>query len=605
MRTNKKGQSKTTKKCLENKENKCPNTDVPINNSNENSDNIQNNYFIRENLNQRTDFKETEESQKATNLLKKKKSRTVSEEDTKIDSLCRKQFTNTINLDMPEINIGNKILFDINFNHAFNSRNRYEYTTNLQQSKIILKIKKSNTNLSFINKTYIITEEGVKCSQKTGNRHYTSIGRQQVNDDGQRPNDIMLFPTDPSISRSHCKIFHESYFQETKAFNEKLIYMVAFSVKKKCKLDINNVLNIAKYFNPGKSISVEDNGTIYGTYVKVKSFSINEILSNLYLFLKDGKDPKYYTNNFNLDSIISILVKDINKFVIERKSLQNCKSINNLLYMHYNKDKFLDCYLRNYANNIAKAARLAKFICLNENLTEKNILESNNQILKKGHVYLTAPKLGFVIAGIGSASDIKNAVKEEYSTFCENFNHYIEINSHEKVFEDQRLDPNSKIFKLTMPKEQFLILNIVDLESKYSFLYLIKTNGDPCGVMNRVYDSIYLMDRNFTNPKKSFTFNYLSGYLFGMNTKSCLHLNTESDYFIYYESKNDKWMITDLTKFLNPEIFSSKDYHGIWRCLCSDKKLSSRFNSERVQIQSNDELKISETVMSLEIYESN
>jgi hypothetical protein len=117
--------------------------------------------------------------------------------------------------------------------------------------------------------------------------------------------------------------------------------------------------------------------------------------------------------------------------------------------------------------------------------------------------------------------------------------------------------------------------------------------------MNRVNDSLYLMKKTESHSFKSFSFNYLTGYLFGMHNKSCMQLNTESDYFIYYDY--NRWMLTDLTKYLNPDIYFSKDYHGIWKCLCSDKKLSSRFTSQLERIYSNDEIKISETVMSLEI----
>jgi hypothetical protein len=105
----------------------------------------------------------------------------------------------------------------------------------LERRKAIkLEITKSNVNLSSINTTFVIMKDGLATSQRSKANDYISIGRQQINDDGLRPNDIMLFPTDPSISRSHFKILYKSFFEAETLFMEKLqILLNLLYVKKK------------------------------------------------------------------------------------------------------------------------------------------------------------------------------------------------------------------------------------------------------------------------------------------------------------------------------------------------------------------------------------
>ena len=63
-----------------------------------------------------------------------------------------------------------------------------------------------NVDLRCVNTSYIIGENGLNCSMKNYNRDVTTIGRQQINQEMVRPNDIMLFPTDSSLSRCHLTV---------------------------------------------------------------------------------------------------------------------------------------------------------------------------------------------------------------------------------------------------------------------------------------------------------------------------------------------------------------------------------------------------------------
>ena len=61
----------------------------------------------------------------------------------------------------------------------------------------------------------LITKSGVVDSVRQPPDGYYKIGRQQVTEAGQRPNDLMLPPSDRAISRSHCQINYEAFFNST------------------------------------------------------------------------------------------------------------------------------------------------------------------------------------------------------------------------------------------------------------------------------------------------------------------------------------------------------------------------------------------------------
>lgn len=245
----------------------------------------------------------------------------------------------------------------------YNSSNYSCIKNSLANKKTInLEIIKSNVSLNIINTKFVITKDGLISSQRSKDNSYISIGRQQINDDGIRPNDIMLFPTDPSISRSHFKIWYKNFFQEENSFFEKLeifLYMLernrvlpmqntSCSTKAflpsfiannnnnnndrnthnidnmgyigfmhscnhnsnnynnflsdffaNCKrphsnssyympeylqrINANHIFDIFKYLIPAEQVAIEDNSTIFGTYVRVKAFSLENILNNIYL----------------------------------------------------------------------------------------------------------------------------------------------------------------------------------------------------------------------------------------------------------------------------------------------------------------------------------
>jgi hypothetical protein len=507
------------------------------------------------------------------------------------------------------------------------------------ERKMKLDILKSHTKLYTINTKFLITERGLDCSQKTSNTHFISVGRQQVNDQGVRPNDIMLFPTDPSISRSHFKIFHKEYFEKQKSFDDTLMTMCKLtrsSSNSRFSCNKNDILNIMKYIYPKKNVAIEDNGTIYGTYVRVKSFKFPAFMENFLLTMKNSKfsnglEEESKTamdkiislggpqnlNNFSLIKTLDIFStyefdgKEINsnlKFNSEKEELfEFLYSKRNEMELIFNENFIYENdYDRRIHNSYLNYLQChIPRNCLEREISDRQIILENNFSVNYllPAVFLNNSKNGFNIIEIGNMSEIVEALRNEYLSFNGEFYPTVELISFDKIFECQKLDPSSQVYKAQVTKEELVyIYQFNPLLPEYSILLLIETLGDPCGVMNRVNDVLFFSHKSGrTDNRRVFSFNYLKGYLIGNNPESSLHINSDVDAFLYYNTQVDKWMLTDLTKFLNPVIYYSEDYYGLWVCISSDKKANHRYSSEIFYVKSEDEIKISETIMKLRI----
>ena len=132
-----------------------------------------------------------------------------------------------LDLDTNEENftsISNKLINDImqsftSFNYSeFDLRNYFSnnhlHLTQVNDPYIELKVlcTSDNVDLRCVQNSYIIGENGLDCSMKNHDRDVTTIGRQQINPDMIRPNDIMLFPSDSSLSRCHLTVYHKKFF---------------------------------------------------------------------------------------------------------------------------------------------------------------------------------------------------------------------------------------------------------------------------------------------------------------------------------------------------------------------------------------------------------
>ncbi|MFM7858372.1 MAG: hypothetical protein ACKO96_42250, partial [Flammeovirgaceae bacterium] len=122
------------------------------------------------------------------------------------------------------------------------------------------------------------------------------------------------------------------------------------------------------------------------------------------------------------------------------------------------------------------------------------VFDKNTQLLSDEMNFLFDSKAGFVVLSIGSFEKAVNSVNMLVEDFRSECNEFIEIKSNEKLFNNQSFDISSKIFKLIINKSELLTLTpsqLIQLNS-YSFLYLVLTLGDPCGIMNRGNEYLFV-----------------------------------------------------------------------------------------------------------------
>jgi hypothetical protein len=458
-----------------------------------------------------------------------------------------------------------------------------------EEPRIRLNILKSHVPMNVICRDFIITSDGLPCSQKTHNTHFVSVGRQQINDQGIRPNDIMLFPTDPSISRTHFKIYHKEFFNKLSDFNTVLNEIPAMMGA--CLLNEDLVRDILGYIKPNQTFTIEDNGTIYGTYVKIRPFTIENIMANLYLNFKQGK---LKLGSFDFIECLKILEK-----------YPNDNERGFLITMLMLKEKITERYF--YFRNIEYIPfenllySLAELVGIGINDSDLAILKNNNFTLNDESVYLITPRNGFIVSKSGSIAEIITNVKLEFQEFSLNNNPQgIELITYDPIIEEATLENNT--YRVVISKQDLIasLSQMSEFFKDYTAIHIVETFGDPCGIMNRVHEAIFFMNTKQVH-NKVFSFNNMEGYLLG-NTQRCQYtMNTESEIFIYYSKVNDGWMMSDLTKFTNPEIYVSDDYHGVWGCISPDKKNEHRFKPKPYEIRSDDQIKISETVFKVKI----
>jgi hypothetical protein len=435
----------------------------------------------------------------------------------------------------------------------------------------VLNIIKSNTEMNVINRTFVITENGIPCSLKTHNTDYISVGRQQINDQGIRPNDIMLFPTDPSISRSHFKIFHKEYFNKIKSFQR---LSEVFSLLSKSYLNPDLIYDILKYIKPKPtSFMIEDVGTIYGTYVKVPSFSLHNCLINLYLILSHGCPFE-----FSLQTLAHF----------------NEHRMHNTLSENYILDNFLDIANFPKLNSLTYISLFERTIGLKIDLSIKGLLKENNTIIVPGSVFLSSSKSGYIIPATGSYEDMIRYMEKDYKTYGEGFNSTVCLICNQRLLRSMKYDNYSKTYKTIIPKEVFYteckhLMNCCDMA------YFVELAGDPCGVMTRPNDAIFV----YWKGDPCFEFNHMPGFLVG-NDNTCSYIIESEGYGLIY-CYQGVWMISDLTKFIRPNVYYSHSYYGLWQCVSLDKSINHRWGPRKFEVKSGDEIKVSETVFKVKV----
>ena len=121
---------------------------------------------------------------------------------------------------------------------------------------------------------YNVTGQGVEGSLRRPQDGFVTVGRQQINELGQRPNDIMLPPSDRAISRCHCRFNYQHCFSNRPLPAEFVSFLMC-SHPRLGQFSAFNALPqhlfffIYTFVKEPYVLWLSDLGSICGTYLKV------------------------------------------------------------------------------------------------------------------------------------------------------------------------------------------------------------------------------------------------------------------------------------------------------------------------------------------------
>ena len=480
----------------------------------------------------------------------------------------------------------------------------------LKKSDPFIKIKliQSISDLRTGRSIYYIGKNGIDCCLKNDNENFISIGRQQINDELFRPNNIMLNPTDPSISRSHVKLYYKSFFKEIERYKENIDLILRINKKSKYSFLSKEIFyGIILYLKPKINIKIEDKGTIYGTYVKINQINCKNIIINFYLQIKNLLEK----NNFNLFSFSNKYLNELNLFLYNDKILKfKIDKINNLS-LFYNEIE-LCSYLGKlilFENPEKLKIIFQKFINENFNymlinpfggdFSNEYLFLKNNLKLNEKDVFLTSEYSGFNIEFIGNLQNAMYYINNNY------INNQIEkiFLSYYKIFNNQIIEPNSHMYSCFLNYNNYFE-NIINFQNDNTIIF-VETDGDHCGIMNKKRIIILVHSDCINNEinNKIFSINLQNGFLFGKNKRACVqcNLNIDCDYFIFYNNIVNCWCINNVTNLFNFDKNNQDNLNGLYKCICEDKGGKTRFEKNiNYELNNGDQFKFSETIMQID-----
>ena len=487
-----------------------------------------------------------------------------------------------------------------------------------------------NVDLRCVPNSYIIGENGLNCSMKNHNRDVTTIGRQQINQDMIRPNDIMLFPTDSSLSRCHLTIYHKAFFDEIKKYKIDVDTTIRISKKSRYSCLPQQIwYGIIHFLKPRLCLEIQDQGTIYGSYVKINEMSVVNMLINAYILLSDSRGDLFsffkndfmYTHNIknnklnnriyntpfvngNLDQINSMPINNVlQKIYYELKKRSTINTCNNI-------KEYLNKNLNNITNNP-----------YGEDFTYETLFNQFNKILKPSQFFLTSTHSGLIIENTGNLGQILQNIFIKYSNLQnvyqnnESFTQIgVSILSIGKICNSQKLEANSKIYIANFNS----VLELPSVNTFDNFLgeraiEIIETEGDPCGIMNHVR-IIVLVDTLFRyqDSCNAFSILFQRGFIFGKNKYTFLHCPLlDCNIFIYYSIQAKCWAINEVSNLFNGagdnnngnnNNFINEQYFGLYLCTSDDKGYDDRFKQKKYCVKQGDKIKISDTVLEVKFH---
>ena len=551
-----------------------------------------------------------------------------------------------LDLDTNEENftsISNKLINDImqsftSFNYSeFDLRNYFSnnhlHLTQVNDPYIELKVlcTSDNVDLRCVQNSYIIGENGLDCSMKNHDRDVTTIGRQQINPDMIRPNDIMLFPSDSSLSRCHLTVYHKKFFEEINNYKKNVDITLRISKRSKFSfLPVQIWFGIIHFLKPKLCLEIQDQGTIYGSYVKIDGLSVVNLLINTYILLSDSRGDLFnffksdfmynqIVNNFeteqliynsrfvngNLEQINSMpIIQVIQKIFYElrRSSTKTvCKNIKE--YLNKNLNNFL---LNPYGDEFAY----------------ESLFNKANKVLKANQFYLTSANSGLIVSSVGNLGNILSDIFFKYNNFQNLLQdndvfHQITVSilSIGKICPEQKLEQNSRIYSVNYNSINDLpSINTFDGYLNEKAIQLIETEGDPCGHMSNIR-LIILVDTLFRDESNSNAFSILfqRGFVLGKNKYTCLHCPLfDCNLFISYSIQAKCWAINEVSNLFrnnnnsgnnsNNNNYINEQFFGLYLCTSEPKGYDNRFKEKKYCVKQGDKIKISDTVLEVKFH---
>ena len=570
---------------------------------------------------------------------KRKKSKNKEKPKNKKNKVCSLfEIDNEDDLESNEdIITPNKLLEEIA--QSFNSFNYSEYELkhyfddnhlNLTQPNdpyIELKVlcTSENVDLRCVNSSYIIGENGLNCSMKNYNREITTIGRQQINQEMIRPNDIMLFPTDSSLSRCHLTVYHKLFFDEIKKYKHDLDITLRISKRSRySSLPQQIWFGILHFLKPRLCLEIQDQGTIYGTYVKVDELSVVNLMINTYILLSDSRGDLF--DFFRSDFMYSLLVNEYNmekmiynsSFVNGNIEEINSMPINQVIQKIYYELRRSST--RTVCNNIKEYLNknLNNFLInpYGEEFTYETLFNQANKVLKPKQFYLTSSHSGLVVSNIGNLREILEDISDKYNNiqnlyqYSQTFHQIsVSILSIGKICPEQKKEPNSRIYSATynsiveLPNINYFA-NFLD-ENAIQFM---ETEGDPCAVMSHVR-IIILVDTLFSDPDNSNAFSILfqRGFILGKNKYTCLHCPLfDCNIFVSFSIQARCWAINEVSNLFRHNDNNNNNFNeqvfGLYLCTSGEKVNGERFKQIKYCVKQGDKIKISDTILQVRFH---
>ena len=482
-----------------------------------------------------------------------------------------------------------------------------------------------NVDLRCVPNSYIIGENGLNCSMKNHNRDVTTIGRQQINQDMIRPNDIMLFPTDSSLSRCHLTIYHKNFFDEIKKYKVDVDTTVRISKKSKYNCLPQHIwYGIIHFLKPRLCLEIQDQGTIYGSYVKINEMSVFNLLINAYILLSDSRGDLF--SYFKRDLMYSINNKYNNNMVCNTPFVNgNIEQINSMPINHVLQKIFYELKKSspmNICNNIKEYLNKNLNNILNnpygQEFNYETLFNQVNKVLKPSQFFLTSSHSGLIVENIGNLGQILQSIQIKYNNYQNMYQNNdsitqlsVSILSIGKICDSQKLDENSKIYSTNFN-------SIMELPSINSFekfaneraIQLIETEGDPCGVMNHIR-IIILVDTlfRFKDNCNVFSILFQRGFIFGKNKYTFLDCPLlDCNIFIFYSIQAKCWAINEVSNLLNysgdnngNNMYNEQEL-GLYLCTSDDKGYDDRFKQKKYCVKQGDKIKISDTVLEVRFH---